>query len=256
MSPEEIEALKGADPQRYEALIRRERDQQLQAAAARWNVPGYASEYDSRRPTAYERQARAERDACRAIGEPEPPVYGSSGGLHPLTAEIWVNFNGSHLDLSRLKGGEKDCTLDLAALYTDLFNRLREAGIHFTPPADNTVSWAANITGPDGTEAIGGWISESRTFVLHADLALVPALAADVVAHEMVHQLISEYPQPCDHRQGVHGERFFWVARLVAEVLGMPRPQKATVAVWPTLDRPPGYYGPLVAYRSAVRRAA
>ncbi|MDZ5445739.1 hypothetical protein U2F26_23910 [Micromonospora sp. 4G57] len=81
MTPEELEALKLSDPERYEALTKRDRDQQLAAAAERRNDPLYASEYDSRRLTPYERQARAERDACRAIGEPEPPVYGSSGGL-------------------------------------------------------------------------------------------------------------------------------------------------------------------------------
>ncbi|MBM0259759.1 hypothetical protein [Micromonospora sp. 4G55] len=177
--------------------------------------------------------------------------------LQPLTSEIVVTFNGSHLDLSRLRGGGKDCTTDLAAIYTEIYNRLREHGLVFRPPAENTVSWAEQVTGPDGTEALGGWDPDTRHFVLHVDLALVPELVRDVVAHEVVHQIITEYPQPFDHHSGGHGDRFYAVAQVVAQALDMPTPARATVAVWPTLDRPTGYYGPLVSYRGrTLRRAA
>ncbi|MHA4950584.1 hypothetical protein ACX27O_24975 [Micromonospora sp. SD19] len=80
VSPEELEALKTSDPERYEALIKPQRDQELSAAAAQRSGRLYASEYDPCVPTPYERQARAEREASRAAGDPEPPVYGSSGG--------------------------------------------------------------------------------------------------------------------------------------------------------------------------------
>ncbi|MEH0842816.1 hypothetical protein V6U81_10550 [Micromonospora sp. CPCC 205711] len=79
MTPEELEALKGADPERYAALTKPQRDQELAAAVGRFGRP-YASEYDPGVPTPYERQARAEREAARETGDPEPPVYGSSGG--------------------------------------------------------------------------------------------------------------------------------------------------------------------------------
>lgn len=172
--------------------------------------------------------------------------------FQPLTSEIVVTFNGSHLDLSRLRGGGKDCTTDLAAIYTELYNQLQDAGLRFRPPAENIVTWAEEVTGPGGVEALGGWDPDTRHFVLHADLALVPELVRDVVAHEMVHQIISEYPHPLDHRNGGHGERFYWVARLVADALDLPKPHRGKVAVWPTLDRPTGYYGPLVSYRREV----
>ncbi|QOC90689.1 hypothetical protein [Micromonospora craniellae] len=80
MTPAELEAIRTSDPERYEALTGPERDRQLAAAAARRGDPLYSSEHDPCRPTPYERQARAEYEAARAIGEPEPPVYGSSGG--------------------------------------------------------------------------------------------------------------------------------------------------------------------------------
>ncbi|MFF4894617.1 hypothetical protein [Micromonospora chersina] len=80
MTPEEREGIKNSDPERYEALTRREREQQLAAAAAQRNNPLYVSEYDPCVPTPHERQARAEREAARAAGDPEPPVYRSSGG--------------------------------------------------------------------------------------------------------------------------------------------------------------------------------
>lgn len=169
--------------------------------------------------------------------------------LVPLTAEMFVNFNGSHLDLSRLQGGGKDCTTDLAAIYTELYVRLRDAGLHFPPPTDNVVTWAEQVIAPDTTDALGGWDPDTGVFVLRADLALVPELVRDVVAHEMVHQLISAHPQPFDHHGNWHGARFYRVAQLVAGVLDMPTPNRATVAVWPTLDRPTGYYGPLVQRR-------
>lgn len=79
MTPAELEAIRTSDPERYEALTGPERDRQLAAAAARRGDPLYSSEHDPRRPTPHERQAQAEREAARAIGEPEPPVYGSSG---------------------------------------------------------------------------------------------------------------------------------------------------------------------------------
>ncbi|KOX14992.1 hypothetical protein ADK66_03050 [Micromonospora sp. NRRL B-16802] len=177
--------------------------------------------------------------------------------LQLLTAEIFVTFDGSHLDLSRLRGGGKDCTTDLAAIYTELHTRLRDAGLHVRPPAENTVSWAEQVTGPGGVEALGGWDPDTRYFVLHVDLALVPELVRDVVAHEMVHQIISEYPGPFDHHDSGHGDRFYAVAQAVAQALDMPTPARATVAAWPTLDRPTGYYGPLVGYRDrSLRRAA
>lgn len=81
VTPEELEALKTSDPVRYEALIKPEIEQALAAAAAQRDNPLYVSEYDPCPPTPYERQARAEREAARAAGDPEPPVYGSSGGL-------------------------------------------------------------------------------------------------------------------------------------------------------------------------------
>lgn len=170
----------------------------------------------------------------------------------PLTAEIYVNFNGSHLDLSRLRGGGKDCTTDLAAIYTELFNRMQDHGLHMTPPAENTVTWAEEVTGPDASEALGGWNPDNRAFVLRADLALVPELVRDVVAHELVHQLISEYPQPNDYDDGGHGDRFYWVSCVVSKVLRLPYPRRSTLAVWPTLDRPEGFYGPLVERRAEV----
>lgn len=75
MTPAELEALKLSDPERYEALTKPQRDRELAAAAARRGDPLYSSEYDPCRPTPYERQARAEHEAARAIGEPEPPAY-------------------------------------------------------------------------------------------------------------------------------------------------------------------------------------
>lgn len=172
--------------------------------------------------------------------------------IQPLSAEIFVQFDGSHLDLSRLTGGGEDCKTDLAAIYLELFNRMRENGIHFQPPADNMVSWAEMITGPNGEEALAGWDQDKRLFAVRADLALVPELVRDVVAHEMVHQIISEYPQPFDHHGGGHGDRFYRVACLVAGVLDMPMPQRKTAMTWPTLDRPAGYYGPLVQRRAGM----
>ncbi|WP_144420151.1 SprT family zinc-dependent metalloprotease [Micromonospora haikouensis] len=168
-----------------------------------------------------------------------------------MTAEIIVSFDGSHLDLTRLRGGGGDCATDLATIYTELYNRLRDHSIFFHPPANNTVTWAEQVTGPDGEEALGGWDPHTRHFVLHRDLALVPELVRDVVAHEMIHQIISDYPGPSDHDHDGHGDRFYKVAQTVAQALDMPTPNHATVAVWPTLDRPRGYYGPLVAYRDA-----
>lgn len=170
----------------------------------------------------------------------------------PLTAEIFVNFNGSHLDLSRLRGGGEGCTTDLAAIYMDLFTRLRARNLYFDLPANNRVSWAYSLTGPDASEALGGWDPESRMFVLHADLALAPELVRDVVAHEMVHQIITQFPQRNDYDNGGHGQRFYHVAALVAETLELPMPRQDTVEVWPTLDRPQGYYGPLVQTRAGV----
>ncbi|PWU57675.1 hypothetical protein DLJ47_01845 [Micromonospora sp. S4605] len=82
MTPEELEDLKTSDPERYEALTKPQRDQQ-QAADAKWRAAGFsagASEHDPCMPTPYERQARAEREAARLAGDPEPPVYRSSGG--------------------------------------------------------------------------------------------------------------------------------------------------------------------------------
>ncbi|MEV0153176.1 hypothetical protein AB0H57_05460 [Micromonospora sp. NPDC050686] len=79
MTPEELEAIKTSDPERYAALIKPQRDQELEAAAKQRFGPLYASEYDPSVPTPYERQARAEREAARRAGDPEPPVYGSSG---------------------------------------------------------------------------------------------------------------------------------------------------------------------------------
>ncbi|MDG4816074.1 hypothetical protein O7628_11230 [Micromonospora sp. WMMD956] len=171
------------------------------------------------------------------------------GNLLPLTGEIFVGFDGSNLDLSRLRGGGVDCKTDLAAIYIELFNRLRSAGLYFDPPANNTVSWALEVTGPNSTEALGGWNPDTRLFVLRSDLALSPEFTRDVVAHEMTHQIISQNPQPNDHDNGGHGERFFWVARLVAQVLDMPEPRLDTLPAWPTMDRPDGFYGPYVERR-------
>ncbi|TYC05677.1 hypothetical protein FXF53_04485 [Micromonospora sp. WP24] len=80
MNPEEVDALKLSDPERYEALTEPQRDQALEAAAERRGDPLYSSEHDPCIPTPYERQARVEREAARLVGDPEPPVYGLSGG--------------------------------------------------------------------------------------------------------------------------------------------------------------------------------
>lgn len=82
VTPEELATLADSDPERYAVLTKPQRDQQLEASA-RWREAGFsagASDYDPCVPTPYERQARAEREASRAAGDPEPPVYGSSGG--------------------------------------------------------------------------------------------------------------------------------------------------------------------------------
>ncbi|PWU57042.1 hypothetical protein DLJ47_03945 [Micromonospora sp. S4605] len=60
MTPEELEALKASDPERYEALTRQQRDERIDAAA-RWRAAGYsvgASECDPCVPTPYERQGQ------------------------------------------------------------------------------------------------------------------------------------------------------------------------------------------------------
>ncbi|MEU8042754.1 hypothetical protein AB0B71_01235 [Micromonospora echinofusca] len=69
MTPAELEAIRTSDPERYEALTGPQRDRQLAAAAARRGYPLYSSEHGPRCPTPYKRQASAEREAARAIGE-------------------------------------------------------------------------------------------------------------------------------------------------------------------------------------------
>lgn len=94
VTPEELEAIRTSAPERYEALTRRALDQQLAAAAERRGDPLYASEFDPLVPTAYEEQARAEREAARLAGDPERRYTGRAARRSAPTPSYFAVTEG------------------------------------------------------------------------------------------------------------------------------------------------------------------
>jgi hypothetical protein len=147
---------------------------------------------------------------------------------------------------------------DLAGIYIGHANKLIDAGIAVRAPCNNTVSWVRQTFRPDGTpaHALGGWEPTTRSLCIRQDLGWAPLLVSDVVAHEIVHQLITDNPIISEEEDSQsHGSWFQHVARVVGPILGLPAPCADTIAVWPQFERPNGFYGPNVTMRKEKQHA-
>lgn len=177
-----------------------------------------------------------------------------------LSSMIDVICDGAEIDVMAPASSAPPVLPDLAAIYIDHALKIQAHGWRLRPPAGNTVSWCEQCFAPDGQPSPGlaGWNPVTRQLVVRLDLAWAPRLVSDVVAHELVHQIISDNagnPQHAERASQEHGDLFLSIARAVAPVLGLPRPRTATIASWPQAERfehQPGWYGPMVQPRQPI----
>lgn len=138
-------------------------------------------------------------------------------------------------------------TVNLMTVWSDLAGKLAVDGLHVQLPS--FIGWASAGAWADSPEKIGGWYPETGRLYVCDQIAHVPLLVRDVMAHEITHQIqyaISSDGSGGGYNSGPHGDLFRSCATRVAGILGCPSPTPELITGWPHEQRPEGYYGPHV----------